>query len=290
MPLAGMLSAMRELLLDRVEAPQELTARCAAFASRFPSLTAEEIEDLARMPSEKLAIYTQTVFAGERSTLRNHFPLSFALIRRELGEQAVGLALVQSLHAARPWKSYLTRGLTHNFVQYLTHDRPDLLSRIPYLADVAQLEVKHLDAARAVDPQEGELLLGVSLTSLNVEELMLKRWQLAPSVQLAEFGYDVIRYRKDFFEADRCLPAEEPVQIPVLAVAARNRRCAVRWHPVQPGEFAFLQERLASAERFTSEDLAAAFIEDQEGDERELFSRFFTELSTLLENGVLVAI
>ena len=291
MPLAGVLSAMRELLLDQFEAPNDFVGRCAAFATRFPSLSSEEVEDLAKMPSEKLAIYSQTVFAGERSTLRNHFPLCFALIRQALGDQFDGLKLVRELHAKRPWRSYLTRGLTHNFAEYLAQDRPDLLADVPYLAEVARLEMRQLDAARAPEPECGELVRPSDIASLSVEELMLKRWVLAPSVQLDQFEYDVISYRIEFFERDRALPVEAPKQVPLLAVAGRNRRSVVRWHCVEPGEFGFIAAALEHPRQpFSSEDLAAAYIEDIEGDERELFARFITELSVLIEHGVVLAV
>ena len=290
MPLAGMLSAMRELLLDQVEAPKDLKGRCAVFASRFPSLTPEEIEDLAKMPGEKLAIYTQTVFAGERSTLRNHFPVTFALLRRALGENFDGMKLVRQLHAARPWKSYLTKGLASNFAEYLAHDRPDLVDAVPYLPEVARLEMLQLDAARAPDPEPESFVSPSALNTLSVEDLMLKQWLLAPSAQIAEFSFDVISFRTKFYEADRALPDEPPVAAETLAVGARNRRCAVRWKRIERGEFEFFRSALeARSTPFSSEDLAVAYIEDKEGDERELFAQFLEELSKLLENGVLVA-
>src|SRR5690606_16960159 len=72
MALHAVLSAVRQILLDFDTLPASAHARMSLYRERFKDLSTEEVEDLARIPSEKLAIYQETIFVGESNILRNH--------------------------------------------------------------------------------------------------------------------------------------------------------------------------------------------------------------------------
>ncbi len=300
MPLAGVLSAVRELLLDDLDLPdgigaEVVAARTNLYRSKFTTLTAEEVEDLAKIPPERLRVYTQTVFAGERNNLKNHFPMTFALLQRALGEDFDSFQMMRDLHAARPWKSYRTADLCLNFCQYLVEDRLDIKAQLPELPSVSELERLSLKISRGPNPEavSGALIDIAKIAELSVADLMEFSCVKAPCSQFLTVQHDVLSLREYFYEHDRELP-DSPTMVSELYLAgARSRWGGVRWCSVN---FA-IYESLAAferGERFTVSTLAEVFLkekradEQSESDDSQLFLEFFKEFQTLVQSGVLL--
>ena len=86
MSLSGVLSAVRQLVLDEIDLSANQDERRALYASRFTGLTELEVADLAKMEPARLALYTNSVFTAEGSILQRYFPLSY---HRFILEQSV---------------------------------------------------------------------------------------------------------------------------------------------------------------------------------------------------------
>ena len=80
MALAGVLSAMREIILDAPELPEDQTARLKVFEKSFPQLTPSEREDLSKISPEKFGIYTTSIFVGEKNIIANNFPMTVKVL------------------------------------------------------------------------------------------------------------------------------------------------------------------------------------------------------------------
>ncbi len=291
MPLAALLSAIRRLVLDRLPIPEAFDERKVFFRGSFPELTAEEIADLAKIDPERLRIYTQTIFTGERSVLRNHFPITFSLLRARFDPDLDTFEFTRDLHAARPWKSHLTIGLTTNFVEYLRLDRPDILDRIPELGDVAELERLTVDISRAEDSTNsfGTLLEIDQLSAMTVGALMECPAIFPSYVRVHDFEYDVLAFRHLFIQNGGELPEVLCEQRRTFAVGGRSRALSVKWQAVSEPVFEFIGAQ-NSDEEFTLAELADAVIagEIENQDEAELFKIFVRLLQALIKDGVLL--
>ena len=279
---------MRSLILDRVELPESVEARRMFLRGEFPELSEAEADDLSKVEPKKLQIYTQTIFSGERGVLANHFPITFALLKKYFDEDLNAFEFVRDLHAARPWKSYLTAGLTVGFVTYLRNDRPDILSVLPELPDAAQIEWLSLKTSRGLDPEgdPSQCLNLEELSQLTVGNLLELKAEFPPYVCTETFLYDVISYREEFRDLDFTLPDSRPVEKEIWAVSGRNLHQRVSWQNISQEIFEFIE--LQAHTPFTFSDFAEAAIDDFESDQEQIFIRFMQLVTSLMQKGVLI--
>ena len=131
---------MRVLILDGSALPIEPRQRRARLAEQFPRLSASEVDDLAEVPPDRLAVYTDLVFAGERAALRWAFPISFAVIAALTPTSPTcggdDWELMRDLHRFRPWRSASSRELAQLFQAYLIEKRAGLIERWSGLAEL----------------------------------------------------------------------------------------------------------------------------------------------------------
>ena len=264
MSLALTLSALRELIMDVREYPQSEAERFAWLSSRHPALSIEERQDLARIPPERLRLYTESIFASERSLLRRKFPLSFALLKQLSTAEGVPLdfyELARDLHSFRPWGSSSVPELARNFADFIRSKYSRYIEQEPLLGDALTLELACMVVARspngAFAAHQSANLSGVS--ELKLDTVLLAQCYIPEFVKLEQFGSDVI----SLFEDHR---REETIALPptyrhkmVFGVCSRDRSYRLHWCNVAPAMFGALS-KMPRGEFFILAELAQEFL------------------------------
>lgn len=293
MPLRDTLSALREMILDEPSLPPLLDERRAILRTRFPGLTADEADDLAQIPADKLAVYTGTVFRGERNIILRLFPLTTALLGRaweELyGKKLDALALTKAIHRSHPWRGFRTVDLVQSFANHLLSNQREALVHEPAIEHLLRFETVSLDVARKASKENSvpSAPTETALTSLTVDQLLARTCKVSDNCAFAVFAYDVIMVESYYYRSECKLP---PVLEPqsLYAVASRNHRLRVAWTAVSRTLHDGLIQLGAGTET-SVEELAAAFLSGApEGkSEAELFRDFLAELIPLERAGAL---
>ena len=295
MSLADVLTAVRKLILDPIELPEDQEKRRAVYEERFPKLRPEEVDDLSKMEPKRLRTYTSSIFAGQTSILEDKFELTFAILTQrfesELKEKFYSYDFVRELHAARPWLDNDTEGLGRNLVEYLKHDRPEIVVAAPEIIDVAEMELSSLQVIRAPnDVLSARDSIGrKQLESLPVSQLMQVEMFIPAYVQFRTFRYDAPGLRRAFYNNNKSVSAERPQPRQVRAVVSRNSEFFVRWRELEQPVYELLNE-LPRSTPTSIEDLAAVVADllPSGADEVEVFRSFFGLASGLAEGGVIV--
>jgi hypothetical protein len=297
MALADVLSAVRELVLDEGPPAADVTERRSALARRFRRLTPTELADLAAVPPDRLRIYTELAFAGQRSMLRWVYPMSLAAIAilaqdatdtRPAGE--IEFELVRELHRWHPWHSASTRDLAAGFRRFITQQRTDLCTRWPGLADLIAYERCELDVFYALD-FPGRPLVAGELAALSVGELMAVSVARPPYVESHDFHYNVLSI-VDVWQQRQELPRPLPGPAACPAVCGRSVASLMpAWVRLSPADwvaFSVLEPGVPTP----LNDVAAAYVGAQPGqpvkDELAAFADFFAILLAWSAAGVLL--
>ncbi|MBW7905073.1 MAG: hypothetical protein LC135_06495 [Phycisphaerae bacterium] len=308
MALAGVLSAIRQLVLDGPPPGGDAVQRRADLAQRFPGLAPRELDDLAAIPPERIRVYTRLVFAGECSLLEWACPLSLAAMHalaREAGDRRspreLGLELVHRMHAHRPWRSPSVRELVANFQAFVRERCADPLARWSGLADLVDFERTETEVFYAADTPLAPVSaaqLG-QMTAMSVGELLECRVARPAYVALRRYGFDVAAFAEQY-RGVRPLPsAPDPPSRPWLAACGRAAESgAPTWMTMNgPAEWAALSACGDDAP-VSLNDVAAAFLNEmiagaQAGaspiDEARAFEQFFALLARCFDAGVLLS-
>lgn len=237
MSLAGTLSAVRELILDVDQIPDEINARRLLYSNRFQALSSDEIEDLARIEPEQVAAYTRCIYNGQFSTVAAHFPATLALLQTAWSSSGrgrwSGREFMRALHRSFPWRGNTTLALCENLVRFISSALADIATANPYILAAANFEIEQLKLKRAINEKQiGSRMQPSRLSALTVEQLLaLKVRRSAPSILLeAEF---------DLREFVRALKAGEKCELPpmpkrVLLLGFRAPDFSVRWLELPP--------------------------------------------------------
>lgn len=265
MSLAQTLSALREMILDIRELPSDIGNRRAFLRGRFPLLTEAECEDLAQIPPGRLALYTESIFASERSLLRAKFPISFALIKRaakNCGEVVDLYELVRSLHDWRPWRSRGVPDLATNFAAFIVSEYPAWVIAEPLLEDALRLECVGMEVARAPNDQlfaPGNMQIASALT-ISLETLLRHEVFIPQFASFSVFKSNII----DLFyavRAQRELPADFQFAGGAwFMVCGRDARYVVQWAGISAELFEVLG-KLPRSNFFTLNHVAELFLE-----------------------------
>lgn len=298
MALGDVLSAIRAIILDVDDGPTESAARQAWIAERFPSLSESEAEDLANVPAERFGVYTETIFAGERSMLRWAFPMSMAAIGRMLHErdpsQSAGhhqYDFVRAMHRFAPWRSHSVRDLARGFRRFVLEAKPELIDIWPGLSDLIAFEQSDVEVFYAADePIEG--LRPDAWAALSVEALLMLPIVVPAYVVMLAVRFDVLAVH-DEWDHRETLPAEWPADSASFVACGRDPetlRC--RWVGLDAGAFQGLSA-LPRGESLTVNDLAGAWLAQQptgaHADEAAAFGAFCTVLADWARSGVVMA-
>lgn len=297
MALPDVLSAIRQLILDGPIPQGERAERRSALAARFADLSDDELDDLAGMPPERIAVYTRLIFNGERSLLQWAFPMSLAAIRRiavESGDtrpqRETEFELMRDMHAFQPWRTPSSRALGANFQAFVERACPTWGEAWPGLYDLVDYERCDQDIFYAMDvdaaPADVE-----AMAAQSVDAWMETRVLMPPYVVVRAFLYDVLavagRWRRE-----QALPESWPVPARCYAAAGRHPQTLMTsWVRLSSAEFAAMA-RVAPSDVVTVNDLAMAYIaavpERVRSDEAAVFNAFFAFLSRCFEAGVLL--
>ncbi|MCB9858196.1 MAG: hypothetical protein H6818_21125 [Phycisphaerales bacterium] len=297
MALNDILSAMRVLILDADDGPVEAGARREWIGRKFPGLTSDEADDLANVPAERFGVYTETIFAGERSMLRWAFPMSMAVIGRMLHErdpsQSAGhheYDFVRAMHRHGPWRSHSVRDLARCFQSYVVDGRQDLVEAWPGLADLAAFELAEVGVFYATD----EPVVGLRLqdwASISVEALLMMPIVVPAYVVMMSCRFDVLAFR-EAWQDDGMLPASWPADARTFVACGRepeSLRC--RWAGMDAASFTALSA-MPRGDVMAINDLAQAWLGAQsEGafaDESAAFGAFCERLAEWARCGVLM--
>ncbi|HKQ46573.1 MAG TPA: hypothetical protein VJZ71_00715 [Phycisphaerae bacterium] len=294
MALADFLSAMRVLILDGPALPEAAAERRRSLAERFPRLSQMEIDDLATLPPDRLQVYSDLVFGGERSMLRWAFPMTFAAIQAI--DPSTDLArLVRDLHHHRTWHSASSRELARIFQAYLIEDRRDLIERWPGLADLADYERTDLEVFYAADVPYAPWNSDEEsrLRALSVEALLNQRVFRPTYAAVREFSVDVLVI-VDQWRASQSLPT--PLPPPTKGSAACGRAPAnlmPAWVRLTPAGLAALSAVNPDVPTCLN-DLAGRYVESvavsPSLSEERIFADFYADLTRWLSAGVLLRV
>ena len=269
MALPSMLSAVRELLIGGDAIPATFAERTVHYAARFPTLSPFEIEDLAKISPVQLATYTDSIIAGEVSTLRTHFPRTFTHLEREwpraYGAPFEREQFMRSQHRLFPWRGYTTEVLAHNFVRHLER-HSKLCNLLPLLVDLARFESAQLTLKRqpAAPPQ----VATASIRSRSLEELLSSTFELPHHTHLL------------FVQGDVTRAINEVPLAPCTLVGVRDHHHRPHWIVLSAEEGAVLAARKGRVE-----ELAHAFVTTHPGDEQAQCAAFLHQLLHLVELG-----
>jgi hypothetical protein len=231
--LADTLSALRALILDDIEGLLATPDRASFIRERFPSLTADEVADLARIPPQQLETYTRNIFSGISSTIENHFPVTFDVLeklwRMQTGDRLSSVALIRMLHRASPWKGNTTAALAANFVSFLSGARSPLPEYQELLGECARLELLILKVARSTAPKPpiSEFSSPEKFKQLTVEQLLGLSFKVAEGAEALPLSYDVVGYR-DKLRGETLEDEDLPIETPSGALVSRTRDNIVR--------------------------------------------------------------
>lgn len=189
MALADVLSAIRVLVMDGESLPRDLEARKVFCERKFPALSAEELEDLARMDPERLAIYTRSIFIQESRMLERHFPATVEVLRelwKDVLFSTLDLrALVQDLHHKVPWRTPHTKDFGANFVEYIETHLGPLVHIKKDLSHLARVELARLEVRRELDEHDFKGAAEAQhLAQLSVESLLSSTVKIPHAVRI----------------------------------------------------------------------------------------------------------
>jgi hypothetical protein len=298
MALSDVLSAIRELVLDEPIPDGDAGGRAKALGDRFPRLDSGEIRDLAAIDPARLSIYTDLIYAGQRSTLQWIFPVTFAVIHRFRGrpcsdadQNLADFELTRDLQHRVPWRSSSTRQLAQNFQEYLAEFRPDLVAAWSGLNDLVDDERTDLEVFYAPDvphsptsSNDFQRILNVDVSALL--ELRLLRPEYVALRSYSHNPYALISaYRSEGVLADP-LPGVDPVR---LACGRHIDTLLPAWAVLSPAGEAMVRSAPPNA-TLAVNDLANAYLEalgsGMEMTEEERFVAFFGELQKCLLAGI----
>lgn len=293
MALKDVLSTLRVVLLDDFASlPQEIDQRLQFFREHFPALSDNEVLDFAKIEPKQFEVYTRTIFLGQRSVLRKHFPLTFCLMQaywQDVYQQSFSaFELVKKIHARHPWRGNSTSSLIESFARFIANDNQPLLAAVPWLLDVVNLEQQSLELRRSLVSEQEQTIDWAAVCRLSVAEFLNVEFSLSQALRFVEFKYDVLSLYRSFHDSGAShsysaqdLPAI--LQKKVYAIGVRRFDLAVRWLSVEENLFAVLQE---GADDLNT--LAEAVIESLSGQsEEEKFQDFVKLVQRLVVNEVI---
>ncbi len=294
MALSTVLSAMRILILDGWEIPSDIQARRELYREKFSPLSESELEDLAVLAPEKLRVYTNTIYSGERGTLEMHFPFVFALLKDRLREDFDGFRMVQELHKFRPWHGNTTLALAESFVAFLGSPTLPAGENIyaksaPEARDLALMECFDLQISRGLNPID----LGIpvfdrdEIAALNVGTLLELTLLIPRNARWFTCEFDVLGFRTAFTSSDGVPPSKPTARRKMYVAGGRNRAHFVRWVEISPSVMNFFDSAKGSSELPMS-DLVEAALENVDGESEEaLFQSFMDTFTGLEQSGII---
>lgn len=293
MPLADVLSAMRQIILEPPRLPEDAEARTESIKKLFPALTVEEAIDLAKIDPERFMVYTKSIFIGEGNILENHFPMTFALLRWHwpvvFPQEFSKYQLIKDLNTRYPWKAKDVPTFARNFLHYLENDMRGMRYACPELLDIARLEMCNLEMKRHSEERPAdEKPLSDAILSLTVDEVLNLAWRRPACSKALKTEFDVLETYFFFHDNNRTLP-KSTEKNKMFGLGGRNMECMPRWLKVGQKMFEAFEASVDGAARPLTV-LAEKFLEDgaEGASEEQLFVEFLGMIVELAKAGAIV--
>lgn len=291
MALPEMLSALRQLILDDIPVVDPFDARMADYRDRFPALSRLEIEDLAKMPRDRLALYTTSIFSAQSKMLQRNLQFTFALLgpawAAVYDEELCSYGLVRKVHARYPWKSTDAWIVARNLILYLENSEKEVVKKEPAILDAARFECLTWEMRKSLNDLSLPNLVDFSeLSEFSVDDLLALRVTPTSSMRYLSTKFDVASARRSFQrETTEALP--EIPEEGVYQVGGRSRTFVVNWLPVSEQLFEVISN--TALDNFHVSNLAEGFISGlPDGTpEEESFIKFVQMLVSLMEIGAI---
>ncbi len=300
MALSDVLSALRIVILDDFgKVPEDIHDRRILFTQKFPNLTKEELEDFIAIPSDRFGLYTGTIFSGQRSVLRNHFPVTFAVLKnaheKNINKKFDAYDFVKNIHQTYPWKTNETSSLANNLISYITNNCADITSIYPYLPEIPLLEKLSLELKRLNENvfTNFESYSIDELNNLTVESLLEIKIFRPETTKLTKFEYEILPIYHKYHNSRELNEGElsSIKQSTNFAIGNRREDLAIRWIPINYEIFKLLSS-IEHNESFSMSKFAEVFVDSspQIDNEEEMFRNLFSFFTSLHGIGALVAL
>lgn len=284
MALASLLSAMRTLILDAPEVPEEQIERVRHYRSVFPELSHAEVDDLAKIAPAKFKIYTTSIFNGETDLIRNNFKVSCSLLEEIAADAGRPFALkpfVRLMHKFYPWKSWTTAALIENFLRFLNHPAAELGSWKDAAVEMASFEQQIFLARRKqTTAHDSEKCLSIpQIAAVTVGQLLETGWVLHETTSIQEYQHNVPELYERFSLTKACSLAEVR-RAPCSIMVYREPSNTVGWTTIPK----YVGEIFKAKRQGTVAEVAEAFVASANAasEEAELFAQFSVFLDDLL--------
>lgn len=293
MTFPAVLSALRELILDRSQLPASYEERIEEYRRAFPALNADELEDLAKINPKGFKIYATSTFVGQRTLIRRYLEVSSALIEEfftKKDESFRFLNLISDMHHARPWRSTSCDDLLRNFISYTTEDLVELAAGVPGLKQTLEFEfLEYLAVDTHLELEATEAIAITELADLDISVLLQAKFAVPTNAFVAEFDFRVAEYCRLFYASDKMLPSEGPKKERNWCAVG----CGLDFRPTSISIDSWLFKYLANLSKDTwhsFSDLAEIFIENATPgqSEEQIFTDFMLKMVEAIKAGILV--
>jgi len=294
MALSGILSALRQLVLDGIDLPTTPEARFADYIKRFPDLSREECEDLSKMPPERLAIYTSSVFVAEAGIIKTYFSLTTALLSRawsKIHNKELDFeSFMQELHRFAPWRSIDSESLGRNLLSFIDSQK-DLCKSEPWLLDIAQFEQLSMEVRKGIETRytAKDCVPADVFSSLTVDQLVSLPLHIPGCVRVCELKYDVKASREEYLKNGKEIVPKSIKKVKSILVGGRPRDFGSVWVQIGLEQSKIILEMRNIGEGSVG-SIAEAFLTDNKIDnpDEKAFIDFLSVLTKLMNAGVVV--
>jgi hypothetical protein len=178
MALADFLRAIKELIFELDELPDNRDVRYSWLKRLYPELTVEELRDLSTIQKTKLNIYRRSIISIEASIIKHRLVKSLAFLKGNWQSvYKTQLKLEEEILAAQRkfcWQGYLTVELFKSFKDYLLSERREIFQSFPNLEALIDYEVILYQLKRAPDCKE-DLVSQEELSKIKIEDLFQRK-------------------------------------------------------------------------------------------------------------------
>lgn len=298
MALSDVLTTVKELVLNPGQLMGDIGNREVYLKERFPTLSGDEVRDLAAIRPERLAIYSNSIFTAEASLLARYFPVTTFEIKRAISsvrqEKEVSLyEVAQLINTVAPWRGIHSASLGESLIAFIKNYPFPNVTEVEPVLEIASLELAILRIRKALNSELEPLNVDAikEISALTVGDLLHTEFAVPDLVQGVEATWDIATFRSEVL-ADASAPKMYRLEAPEYLVASRAHDYGVQWVSVaKPIYDKILARRGHGGEPL--EVLAQLFVEtcqEQYHSESEQFGEFLALILSLLNVGVLARV
>jgi hypothetical protein len=284
MSLHTTLTALRELMLVVDDVPQDRGARTHYFKTRYPELSAEACDDLAKISPQKLKHYRSVIVQGMYGTIQGHIPLTLAILSDRwmaaYGEPFSAARFMFEVQRSYPWRGYLTATLLESVYAYIIASCQSVIEIAPEILDIFTLE----RAMKELQRREVQVVPSLDMSQLTLEELFAMECRLGDATIFLNVSYPAYEALMRW-KLERKVPQALHPQSTIYRVS-RDSTGIVRVSEMTENEHAILLAHNGSVYEL-AEKMARISSEAHESEEEQL-GFFLQRLTQWCLEGVIV--